>query len=76
LPGSPTTSAQTTKVLQLGAEAPTLVGDLVMAGWEGLPAAEDDPAWTLARRRVARRRTWLVAAAAVTGFAVPPPAPT
>ncbi|MCX5096500.1 hypothetical protein OOK36_48815 [Streptomyces sp. NBC_00365] len=41
-----------------------------MAGWEVLPAAEDDPAWTLARRRVARRRTWLVAAAAVTGFAV------
>ncbi|WP_323137172.1 MULTISPECIES: hypothetical protein [unclassified Streptomyces] len=52
------------------------MGDLVMAGWEGLPAAEDDPAWTLARRRVARRRTWLVAAAVVTGFAVPPPAPT
>ncbi|MFD7475659.1 hypothetical protein ACFV8Z_26740 [Streptomyces sp. NPDC059837] len=51
------------------------MGDLVLAGWEGLPAAEDDPAWTLARRRVARR-TWLVAAAAVTGFAVPPPAPT
>ncbi|MFF0001717.1 serine/threonine protein kinase [Streptomyces avermitilis] len=63
-------AAQTTQVLQPGAEAPTLVGDLVMAGWEGLPAAEDDPAWTLARRRVARRRTWLVAAAAVTGFAV------
>ncbi|MEV6534928.1 serine/threonine-protein kinase [Streptomyces sp. NPDC051639] len=63
-------AAQTTQVLQPGAAGPTLVGDLVTAGWEGLPAAEDDPAWTLARRRIARRRTWLVAAAAVTGFAV------
>ncbi|MGW1501910.1 hypothetical protein ACWCQW_25600 [Streptomyces mirabilis] len=63
-------AAQTTQVLQPGAEAPTLVGDLVTAGWEGVPATEDDPAWTLAWRRVTRRRTWLVAAAAVTGFAV------
>ncbi|MFD9514432.1 serine/threonine protein kinase [Streptomyces mirabilis] len=63
-------AAQSTQVLQPGAEAPTLAGDLVTAGWEGLPAAEDDPAWTLARRRFARRRTWIAAAAAVTGFAV------
>ncbi|MET8289879.1 serine/threonine-protein kinase [Streptomyces sp. NPDC005132] len=63
-------AAQTTQVLQPEAVAPTLVGDLVTAGWQGLPAAEDDTAWTLARRRIARRRTWLVAAAAVTGFAV------
>ncbi|XDO63840.1 serine/threonine protein kinase [Streptomyces sp. RLB1-33] len=63
-------AAQSTQVLQPGAAAPTLAGDLVAAGWEGLPAAEDDPAWTLARRRFARRRSGLVAAAAVTGFAV------
>lgn len=63
-------AAQATHVLQPGAEAPTLAGDLVAAGWEGLPAAEDDRAWTLARRRFARRRTGLIAAAAVTGFAV------
>ncbi|MGW7612178.1 serine/threonine protein kinase [Streptomyces sp. NPDC054766] len=62
-------AAQSTQVLRPGAEAPTLAADLVAAGWE-LPTAEDDPAWTLARRRIARRRTWLVAAAAVTSFAV------
>ncbi|MFE2297912.1 serine/threonine-protein kinase [Streptomyces sp. NPDC059445] len=69
-------AAQSTQVLQPGADTPTLVGDLVAAGWEGLPAVEEDPAWTLARRRIAHRRTWLVAAAAVTGFAVPQPART
>ncbi|MFE1292438.1 serine/threonine protein kinase [Streptomyces sp. NPDC058751] len=63
-------AVQSTQVLQPGAEAPTLAGDLVTAGWEGLPAVEDDPAWSLALRRVARRRLWLTAAAAVTGFAV------
>ncbi|MGW1537845.1 serine/threonine-protein kinase [Streptomyces aureus] len=63
-------AAQTTQVLRPGAEARTLAGDLTAAGWEGWPAAEDDPAWTLARRRIARRRTWLMAAAAVTGFVV------
>lgn len=63
-------AAQTTQVLQGGADAPTLADELVTAGWEGLPATEDDPAWTLARRRIARRRTWLVAAVAVTAFAV------
>ncbi|MGW1963597.1 hypothetical protein ACWCPD_25605 [Streptomyces sp. NPDC001935] len=63
-------AAQTTQVLQPGAEAPTLAGDLVAAGWERWPAAEDDAAWTVARRRIARRRIGLVAAAAVTGFAV------
>ncbi|MET8225994.1 hypothetical protein [Streptomyces sp. NPDC005301] len=39
-------------------------------GWQGLPTAEDDQAWTLAQRRIARRRNWLLAAAAVTGFVV------
>ncbi|MFD5520723.1 serine/threonine protein kinase [Streptomyces sp. NPDC127066] len=63
-------AAQATQVLRPGAEAPTLAGDLVTAGWEGLPAAGDDPAWTLARRRIVRRRNWFVAAAAVTGFVV------
>ncbi|MFE4698725.1 serine/threonine protein kinase [Streptomyces sp. NPDC056738] len=63
-------AAQATQVLRPGGEAPTLAGDLVAAGWEGWPVAEGDPAWTLARRRIARRRIGLVAAAAVTGFAV------
>ncbi len=63
-------AAQSTQILQPEATAPTLVGDVVTAGWEGLPPSEDDPAWTLARRRVARRRLWLSAAAAATGFAV------
>nr|WP_263974388.1 serine/threonine-protein kinase [Streptomyces triticiradicis] len=63
-------AAQSTQVLRPGAEAPTLAGDLVTAGWEGLPAVEDDPAWSLALRGVARRRLWFAAAAAVTGFAV------
>ncbi|MER6432131.1 serine/threonine-protein kinase [Streptomyces sp900105245] len=63
-------AAQSTQILQPEAMVPTLVGDLVTAGWEGLPPSEDDPAWTLARRRGARRRLWLSAAAAATGFAV------
>ncbi|MFF9607528.1 hypothetical protein ACF1GY_35585 [Streptomyces sp. NPDC014684] len=63
-------AAQSTQVLHPGAMAPTLVGDLVTAGWEGLPTSEDDPTWTLARRRVARRRLWLGAAAAATSFAL------
>ncbi|WP_326783081.1 serine/threonine protein kinase [Streptomyces sp. NBC_00151] len=61
-------AAQTTQVLQPGAEAPTLVGDLVTAGWD-LPVSEDDAAWTLARRRVTRRRTRLIATAGVILFA-------
>ncbi|WP_432173950.1 serine/threonine protein kinase [Streptomyces sp. Tue6028] len=61
-------AAQTTQVLQPGGEAPTLAAGLVTARWEGLSAAEDDPAWTVARRRVARRRAWLIAAAAATAF--------
>ncbi|MBO7936656.1 serine/threonine protein kinase [Streptomyces sp. S9] len=63
-------AAQSTHVLRPEAEAPTLTADLVMTGWEGLSTAEDDPAWALARRRVARRRAWLGATAAVTVVAV------
>ncbi|MEU4046080.1 serine/threonine-protein kinase [Streptomyces antibioticus] len=63
-------ATQSTHVLRPEAEAPTLTADLVMTGWEGLSTAEDDPAWALARRRVARRRAWLGATAAVTVVAV------
>ncbi|MFD8079355.1 serine/threonine-protein kinase [Streptomyces sp. NPDC059718] len=62
-------ASQTTQVLREGAEVPTLVGDLVTAGWD-LPDTEDDTTWVMARRRITRRRTWLVAAAGVTAFAV------
>ncbi|MEW2317682.1 serine/threonine-protein kinase [Streptomyces bauhiniae] len=61
-------AAQSTQVL--GAEPATLAGDVMTAAWEGLPPVGDDPAWAVARRKATRRRTWLVAAAAVTGFAV------
>ncbi len=75
-PAAAALTAQCTELLAarsthvLGAEPPTLAGDVMTAAWEGLPPVEDDPAWAVARRRVARRRTWLVAAAAVTGFVV------
>ncbi|MFJ8728693.1 serine/threonine-protein kinase [Streptomyces bauhiniae] len=59
---------QSTQIL--GAEPPIPAGDVMTAAWEGLPTVEDDPAWAVARRKVARRRTWLVVAAAVTGFVV------
>ncbi|MYZ09179.1 hypothetical protein GT028_17650, partial [Streptomyces sp. SID2999] len=61
-------AAQSTHVL--GAEPPTLAGDVMTAAWADLPPVADDPAWDAARRKAGRRRTWLVAAAAVTGFAV------
>ncbi|MFD8295022.1 hypothetical protein ACFV13_02210 [Streptomyces bauhiniae] len=61
-------AAQSTHVL--GAEPPTLAGDVMTAAWADLPPVEDDPAWAVARREATRRRTRLVAVAAVTGFAV------
>ncbi|NEB93971.1 serine/threonine protein kinase [Streptomyces bauhiniae] len=60
-------AGQSTQVLT---ESPTLAGDVMTAAWEGLPTVDEDPAWAAARRKVARRRTWLVATAAVTGFVV------
>ncbi|WP_244317417.1 serine/threonine-protein kinase [Streptomyces bauhiniae] len=61
-------AAQSTQVL--GAEPATLAGDVMTAAWADLPPVEDDPAWAVARRKATRRRTWLVAVAAVTGFVV------
>ncbi|MEW2083935.1 serine/threonine-protein kinase [Streptomyces sp. NPDC005283] len=61
-------ASQATHVLSLSADVPTVVGDLVAALWD--MTAQDDPAWTLARRRTVRRHAGLLAAAGVTTFAV------
>ncbi|MGJ7420052.1 serine/threonine protein kinase [Streptomyces cinereoruber] len=61
-------AAQTTSVLPLNADTPTVVGDLVAAHWD-MPA-QDDPAWTLARRRPLWHRAGFLAAVGLMAFAV------